>query len=108
MIASKSLTALALAMLLSAGLSGCATDSACAGAACGADAAITIAVKAELAEHSALQSRDLSVQTIDHVVYLRGLVDTDLEREEAEAAAHGVAGVVEVVNSIVVRNGTAS
>jgi osmotically-inducible protein OsmY len=40
------------------------------------------------------------VQTLDHVVYLNGLVDTDLERQLAESVAAGAKGVTRVVNSI--------
>jgi osmotically-inducible protein OsmY len=40
------------------------------------------------------------VQTLDHVVYLTGLVDTDLERQIAESVALEADGVSKVVNSI--------
>jgi len=42
----------------------------------------------------------LHVQTLDHVVYLTGQVDTELERSMAESLALNVAGVKRVVNSI--------
>jgi osmotically-inducible protein OsmY len=37
---------------------------------------------------------------LDHVVYLNGLVDTDLESQTAEFVAARVQGVARVVNSI--------
>jgi osmotically-inducible protein OsmY len=40
------------------------------------------------------------VQTLDHVVYLTGQVDTELERSMAETVARKVIGVTQVVNSI--------
>jgi len=40
------------------------------------------------------------VQTIDHVVYLYGLVATDLQRQTAESIARQVPNVTKVVNSI--------
>jgi osmotically-inducible protein OsmY len=40
------------------------------------------------------------VQTLNHVVYLTGLVDTDLERQMAESVALEAKGVAKVVNSI--------
>jgi osmotically-inducible protein OsmY len=46
----------------------------------------------------------IRVQTLDHVVYLSGLVDTPLERQMAEAVALRATGVVRVVNSIAVNN----
>ena len=40
------------------------------------------------------------VQTIDHVVYLYGQVDTELQRLMAQDVAQAVPGVRRVVNSI--------
>jgi osmotically-inducible protein OsmY len=40
------------------------------------------------------------VQTLDHVVYLSGVVDTDLERQMAESVAREAPGVAKVINSI--------
>jgi len=99
---SKPMYALALTLLAGMSLSGCASLETCKGAACSADDGITTSVKSELAEHPEL--RDIGVQTIEGVVYLRGLVDTNVEREEAESAARRVTGVTSVVNTIAVRN----
>jgi len=40
------------------------------------------------------------VQTLDHVVYLNGVVDTDTQRLMAESIAQQAKGVTKVVNSI--------
>jgi len=40
------------------------------------------------------------VQSLDHVVYLNGVVDTDMQRQMAESVAHQAKGVAKVVNSI--------
>ncbi len=44
------------------------------------------------------------VQTVDHVVYLDGLVDTPFQQQLAASVAREAAGVVRVVNSISVSN----
>jgi osmotically-inducible protein OsmY len=52
-------------------------------------------------QHPALEPPNLlEVQTLNHVVYLTGLVDTDLERQMAESVALEAKGVAKVVNSI--------
>jgi len=43
------------------------------------------------------------VQTLDHVVYLYGMVDTDLERLVLAGTAQKVPGVTRVVESFGVR-----
>jgi BON domain len=77
----------------------------CGWSGCPGDAQITAAVQVQIRTHPALRPPDdIGVQTLDHVVYLSGLVDTDREKDIAEAAARGVPGVTRVVNSISVRN----
>ncbi len=69
------------------------------------DAQITAEVESLFKEHTVLQPPNvISIQTLDHVVYLYGLVDTDRERSLAESVAHEAHGVVRVVNSIAVKN----
>ncbi len=75
----------------------------CGFSGCAGDAEITAAVRARLATKTG--SIDVSVQTLDHVVYLYGIVDTDLDRVTMVDAARAVPGVVRVVESIGVRNG---
>jgi osmotically-inducible protein OsmY len=90
------------------GLASCTTLDAyrkCGWSGCPGDAQISAAVRAEISAHPALRPPDdVGVQTLDRVVYLTGLVDTDPEKDIAEMAARRVPGVARVVNSIGVRN----
>jgi osmotically-inducible protein OsmY len=94
----------ALAIVWLAVLPGCAvykTYEKCGFAGCPDDQRITRDVQALLSQHPALEPPNLiDVKTLDHVVYLNGLVDTDLERQLAESVAAGAKGVTRVVNSI--------
>jgi osmotically-inducible protein OsmY len=95
------LYALAFALTLTGALSGCAAYRKCGFAGCPDDARITADVQALFSQHPALEPPNLlRVQTLDHVVYLNGLVDTDLELQMAESVARQVTGVSKVVNSI--------
>jgi len=68
------------------------------------DRQITEQIQAAIYKAPALASNDVSVQTHDGVVYLHGIVDTNVQRAEVEAAARAVAGVRRVVNAIELRN----
>ncbi len=93
--------ALALAILLTGILQGCATYRKCGFGGCPGDADITARVNVLFAQHPALQPPNLlQVQTLNHVVYLHGLVDTDYERLMAESVALQAPGVSKVVNFI--------
>jgi len=93
--------ALTFAILVTGILSGCASVGKCGFSGCPGDAEITTQVKALLATHPALQPPNLlQVQTLDHVVYLHGLVDTDYERLLAQSVALEAPGVSRVVNTI--------
>jgi osmotically-inducible protein OsmY len=98
-----------LALLLSDGLTGCALSAAyakCGLHGCPGDAAITAAVRALFDRHPALEAPNLlSVQTLDGVVYLGGILDTDMQRQLAQSVAAQPPGVVRVVNSIGLANG---
>ena len=98
------LPAAALAIVWLAVLLGCAvykTYEKCGFAGCPDDQRITRDVQALLNQHPALEPPNLiAVQTLDHVVYLNGLVDTDLERQLVESVAARAKGVTRVVNSI--------
>jgi osmotically-inducible protein OsmY len=97
---SKRCCTLVLVLLLGM-LSGCAAYKKCGAGGCPGDAEITAAVQAEFAKHAELQPPNvLRVQTIDGVVYLYGLVDTDLQRQVAESVAGQTPGVAKVINSI--------
>jgi osmotically-inducible protein OsmY len=95
------LCALALTFVLTGALPGCAAYKKCGFGGCPGDAEITAEVRALFDQHPALEPPNLlEVQTLDHVVYLNGLVDTDTQRLMAESVAHQAKGVTKVVNSI--------
>jgi osmotically-inducible protein OsmY len=84
---------------------GCATFDKCGWHGCPGDAGITARVEAQLELYPALEApNSVRAQTLDHVVYLYGLVDTDLERQLAESVAMQAAGGARVVDSIAVNN----
>ncbi|HEY2677333.1 MAG TPA: BON domain-containing protein [Steroidobacteraceae bacterium] len=97
----------ACALLLMSALSGCATfDESfdmCQSAGCSADTKIATDVRTNLQQRSELEgSGPLQVQTINHVVYLNGIVSVGQERAEAESVALQTPGVTQVVNNIAV------
>jgi osmotically-inducible protein OsmY len=97
--------ALICALLLASALQGCATHAGCGPGGCAGDAKITARVQALLNQYPALQAPNLVyVQTVDHVVYLTGLVDTPYELRLAESVARQATGVRRVVNTIGVNN----
>jgi osmotically-inducible protein OsmY len=82
-------------------LSGCAALAKCGVSGCEGDKEITAAVDKVISLYPALlPPNTVRVQTIDHVVYLYGQVNTEVERSTAEEAALSVSGVKRVVNSI--------
>jgi len=95
------LYALAVSLILAGALSACAAYKKCGFDGCPGDAQITTQVRALFDEHPELKAPNLlDVQTVNHVVYLYGLVDTDLQREMAASVARQAPGVAKVVNSI--------
>ena len=95
------LLALAFILVLTGALPGCAAYRECGFGGCPGDAEITAEVRALFDQHPALEPPNLlEVQTLDHVVYLNGVVDTDTQRLMAESVAHQAEGVAKVVNSI--------
>jgi len=102
------LLALACAALLIGALGGCSTYSAyrkCGFGGCPGDAAISAEVRGLFKQHPALEPPNLLyVQTVDHVVYLSGVLNTDLERQTAESVALEAPGVARIVDSIGVSN----
>jgi len=101
----KSLCAAALAASLGCALTGCALYEKCGIEGCPGDAQITADVRALLDQHpGAAPPGAVSVQTLNQVVYLYGLVDTDLMREEVQEIAMRAPHVKKVVNSIAVLN----
>lgn len=93
-----------LALIGLSALGGCAAYAAyekCGFRGCPGDAAITAEVQRLIAEHPALGPPNvIDVHSVDHVVYLTGLLDTDVERQLAESTARQANGVARVVDSI--------
>ncbi|WP_414707317.1 BON domain-containing protein [Rudaea sp.] len=53
---------------------------------CPGDAQIAAQVEASVRAHPGLEFWSIQVQSLDHVVYLYGIVETDLERSIVESA----------------------
>ena len=68
---------------------------------CPGDQQITAQIQAQFRERSDLEPNAITVQTLDHVVYLYGLVSSSLEIATAESIARQVPGVKGVVSSVV-------
>lgn len=95
------LISLSIGFIGSCVLPGCAVYRQCGLAGCAGDAGITSEVSERLDLHPVLEPPNLiSVQTLNRVVYLYGLVDSAFERELAETVALQTPGVAKVVNSI--------
>lgn len=95
---------LALGLVLAGVLSGCTlfdTYAKCGFHGCPGDAQITDQIQSRFREHPELEPTAIRVQTLDHVVYLSGLVSSSLEIAAAESIARQVPGVKDVVNSVV-------
>lgn len=90
------------AFVLVSTLSGCASYQTCGSGKCPGDAEINTQVEEQLAQHPDIESNAIRVQTLDHRVFLSGLVSSGLAIEEATVVARSVPGVSEVSNSIVV------
>jgi osmotically-inducible protein OsmY len=89
----------AIAVLLS--VAGCASLERCGTAGCPDDRRITADVRTLFDQHPALEAPNLvTVQTVDQVVYLKGLVDTPYQQQLAAYLARQAAGVTRVVNMI--------
>jgi osmotically-inducible protein OsmY len=96
----KQIRAISLALMLGTALSACA-DFKCAPEYCVSDAKITADVRGVLGAHPEFGAPGtLRVQTINGIVYLNGQVNSDMERQSAEALTRQVANVKDVVNSL--------
>jgi osmotically-inducible protein OsmY len=96
---------LPVALLASCVCCGCASQAVCGTPACQEDAAITAEVRSLLNAHPALGPNSLDVKTRNHVVYLYGLVDTEMELRLAAQVAQGAKGATQVVNLLGLNNG---
>jgi osmotically-inducible protein OsmY len=93
----------AFALILTSALAGCATYGKCGIDGCPGDATITANVQAQLNQHPDLGGpNSINVETLNHVVYLDGLVSTGMDSRTAESVALQVPGVSRVVNSVAV------
>jgi osmotically-inducible protein OsmY len=103
MISYSHLSTVTFAVILTGVLPGCATNPKCGSDGCQGDAKITAAVQALFDTYPVLEPPNLlTVQTADRVVFLNGLVATDLQRDMAETVALRAPGVAMVVNGIAV------
>ncbi|MGO8858385.1 MAG: BON domain-containing protein [Steroidobacteraceae bacterium] len=93
---------LASVFTLTGVLAGCATYEKCGLEGCAGDSKVTANVQSLLEQHPDLEENSIDVQTLDHVVYLTGMVATGLESEEANSVALEAPGVKRVVNLIAV------
>ncbi len=82
-------------------LPGCAEIEKCGLEGCASDQKITTNVEAQLSRHPDLgPAGAITVQTLNHVVYLYGMVADGLEKSAAESIARQVPGVTGVESSI--------
>ena len=100
----RRIRALMFTLVLAGALSGCAAYheyEKCGDTGCPGDAKITAEVKQALARHPDLEGTDtVNVETVNHVVYLTGIVDSGLQREAAESVARKASGATRVVDNI--------
>jgi osmotically-inducible protein OsmY len=99
----RKLSGLSSAFILAGALAGCATYAKCGIEGCAGDAKVTANVHAILDRHPEIgPPGTIEVQTLDHVVYLDGFVNTGMERRIAESLAQEAPGATRVVDSIAV------
>ena len=100
----NTLCILPLAVVLTGSVAGCAAleeARRCGYNGCPADARITAEIEAQFSRRTELQPPNLVyVQTLKGVVYLSGLVSTDVQRQTAVQLSRRVSGVSRVVNNI--------
>jgi len=70
------------------------------------DAQITEQIREAVFKRAEFAGDEISVQTHDGIVYLHGLVDTNVERAAVESMAKDTPGVKRVVNALELRNRT--
>jgi osmotically-inducible protein OsmY len=69
------------------------------------DAQLRAEVMRQINDRPALRFHNIGVQSVQHNVYLYGVVDTGAEGAQAEAVARGVPSVRKVYNGLAVSNG---
>ena len=97
MVKQKTLSIVTLSLILTGTLVGCAIDKSAA------DAKITRNLQSRLDSHADLgPPNTITVQTLEHVVYLNGEVSAGLMKQTAADIARNTPGVRDVVNNIAV------
>ena len=97
----KTIFTLAFATVLAGAAAGCADLRGHGSQSASADSMITADVETRLNQMADLgPPGSIKVQTLDHVVYLNGLVDGGLEKRTAEEAVLKVPGVAKVADDI--------
>ena len=107
MIKSKCFRLAGSVLVLTGLFSGCAAYKAydkCGLRGCAGDANITSEIQTQFNQHLSLEPNAITVQPLDHTVYLYGLVSSSLEIDTAESIAGEVPGVTGVVSSVAVEN----
>jgi osmotically-inducible protein OsmY len=97
----KLVCGLTLALSVSGLFAGCAVERKCGLQGCAGDAQITEKVESLFNEHPEIGT-EVNVQTLNHVVYLSGLVSAGEIRTTAEDVAGTAPGVSKVVDTIAV------
>jgi osmotically-inducible protein OsmY len=86
-------------------LPGCAAFGTCGLRGCPGDADITAEVRALYTKYPSLETTNsIDIQTVDRVVYLRGVVDTPFQRQLAGEVARKAKGVSRVANLLGLSN----
>jgi hyperosmotically inducible periplasmic protein len=93
--------ALTMALIVPSLFAGCATERKCGLQGCAGDAQITAKVESLIDQHPDIGT-EVTVQTLNHVVYLTGFVSAGEMRATAERVARTAPGVSEVVDTIAV------
>lgn len=92
-------------MLMGAALGGCATYEKCGLEGCASDRNISTQVEALLNAHPELgPPGSISVETLNGVVYLDGVVNGGLEKRSVDSIVRQASGVKRVVNGISVEH----
>lgn len=92
---------LASAVILLGALTGCATYEKHGSAGGAGDAQVTQNVQSLFDQHPELRPpNSIQVQTLNHVIYLHGLVGQGLQSRLGDSVALGAPGVTRVVNMI--------
>jgi osmotically-inducible protein OsmY len=104
MISYRSIIRATIATGMLVGLGACASTSVGDKPAPNPDTNITDQIRTTIFKRAELAGDDINVQTHGGVVYLYGLVDTNVERDTVESIANAVPGVKRVVDTIKLRN----